>query len=155
MAAKKDGVGAPRRSWSVEARQRIVDEAKAPGASVASVARRHGLNANLLFKWIRRAHEGWRDRRRMAAGDDIEVRLTQDGGLPAFAPVKIVELDALTAPASAASVALASTPPVREPRRSTRRGLMEISLPNGARVSLDADVDAEALRLVLSALGGL
>jgi transposase len=32
---------------------------------------------------------------------------------------------------------------------------MEISLPNGARVSLDADVDAEALPRVLSALGDL
>jgi transposase len=30
---------------------------------------------------------------------------------------------------------------------------MVISLPNGAKVSLDADVDAEALRRVLSALG--
>jgi hypothetical protein len=27
---------------------------------------------------------------------------------------------------------------------------MEISLPNGAKVSLDADVDAEALRRVLA-----
>ena len=30
---------------------------------------------------------------------------------------------------------------------------MEISLPNGAKVPLDAEVDAEALRRVLSALG--
>jgi transposase len=30
---------------------------------------------------------------------------------------------------------------------------MEISLPHGAKVSLDAEVDAEALRRVLSALG--
>jgi hypothetical protein len=34
-----------------------------------------------------------------------------------------------------------------------RRGAMEISPPNGAKVSLDADVDAEALRRVLLALG--
>jgi transposase len=32
---------------------------------------------------------------------------------------------------------------------------MEISLPNGARVSLDVDVDVEALSRVLSALSGL
>ena len=30
---------------------------------------------------------------------------------------------------------------------------MEISLPNGAKVSVNADVDAEAVRRVLSALG--
>nr|WP_246719921.1 hypothetical protein [Methylocystis sp. H62] len=68
-------------------------------------------------------------------------------------PVKLVELNAVTIPALAPPLALAK--PVREPRRITRRGAMEISLPNGARVSLDADVDAEALRRVLSALGDL
>nr|CCD32010.1 Transposase, IS3/IS911 family protein [Methylocystis sp. SC2] len=68
-------------------------------------------------------------------------------------PVKLVELNAVTVPASAPP--LASTKSVREPRRSARRGAMEISLPNGARVSLDADVDSEALRRVLSALGDL
>ena len=39
--------------------------------------------------------------------------------------------------------------PARHPRRSAKRGAMEISLPNGAQVSLNADVDAEALRRVL------
>ena len=53
MAAAKDGLA--RRSWSLEERQRIVEEALAPGVSVAAVARQHGLNANLVFKWIRRA----------------------------------------------------------------------------------------------------
>ena len=53
-----------RRSWSVEERQRIVDEALSPGASVAATAQQHGVNANLVFKWIRRGQEGWLDRRR-------------------------------------------------------------------------------------------
>ena len=65
MATAKDG--STRRIWSLEERQRIVGEALAPGASVAAVARRHGLNANLVFKWIRRAREGWLDRRRVLA----------------------------------------------------------------------------------------
>ena len=43
--------------------------------------------------------------------------------------------------------------PARPMRRGARRGAMEISLPNGAKVLLDAEVDAEALRRVLSALG--
>jgi hypothetical protein len=37
-------------------------------------------------------------------------------------------------------------------RDIARRGATEICLPNGARVSLDADVNAQALRRVLSAL---
>jgi transposase len=154
MAAAKDG-GA-RRSLSLEERQRIVGEALAPGASVAAVARRHGLNANLVFKWMRRAREGWLDRRRAPAQKaDASAAAAGDSDAPAFVPVTLVELSAVTAPALAPPLALASTKPVREPRRITRRGAMEISLPNGARVSLDADVDAEALRRVLSALGDL
>ena len=42
-----------RRVWPAEERRRIVAEATAPGASVAAVALQHGINANLLFKWIR------------------------------------------------------------------------------------------------------
>jgi transposase len=152
MAAAKDGVGA-RRTWSLDERQRIVDEALAPDASVAAVARRHGLNANLVFKWIRRAREGWLDRRRAPAQEADASSVARDSDAPAFVPVKLVELNAVTVPASAPP--LASTKSAREPRRSARRGAMEISLPNGARVSLDADVDSEALRRVLSALGDL
>ena len=40
-----------RRSWSDEEKQRIVAEAVLPGASVADIARRHGMNANLVFNW--------------------------------------------------------------------------------------------------------
>jgi len=53
-----------RRSWSMAERQRIVEAALTPGASVAGVARAHDVSANLVFKWIRRSREGWRDRRR-------------------------------------------------------------------------------------------
>ncbi len=152
MAAAKDGVGARRRTWGLEERQRIVGEALEPGSSVAAVARRHGLNANLVFKWIRRAREGWLDRRRALAKET--AALAPAVAAPTFVPVKLLELSAGRAtPAAPPSTAVAK--PVREPRRSTRRGAMEISLPNGARLSLDADVDAEALRRVLSALGDL
>jgi transposase len=67
---------------------------------------------------------------------------------PAFVPVKLLELSA--GPTPAADVV---AKPAREAHRSARRGAMEISFPNGAKVSLDADVDVEALRRVLSALG--
>ncbi len=155
MATAKDGIGAQRRTWSLDERQQIVDEALAPDASVAAVARRHGLNANLVFKWIRRAREGWLDRRRAPARRADASAVARDSDAPTFVPVKVVERNAVMSPALAPPMALASTDPVREPRRSTRRGAMEISLPNGVRVSLDADVDAEALRRVLSALDDL
>ena len=149
-AAKDDGA---RRARSLEERQRIVAEALAPGASVAAVARRHGLNANLIFKWIRRSREGWLDRRRAPPKETAGATMSPEPAAPTFVPVKLLELSPAPAPSSSAAESVAK--PTREARRSARRGAMEISLPNGAKVSLDADVDAKALRRVLSALGAL
>ena len=42
---------APRRSHSTELRSQVLAECAQPGASVAAVARAHGLNANLSRKW--------------------------------------------------------------------------------------------------------
>ena len=41
-------------TWSADQKQRIIAESFAPGASVAEVARRYGLNSNMLFTWRRR-----------------------------------------------------------------------------------------------------
>ena len=40
-----------RRSYSTAFKRRVVAETMEPGASVAEVARRHGLNANMVFLW--------------------------------------------------------------------------------------------------------
>jgi transposase len=45
--------GGPRRRWPEEIKRRIVEETFQPGASVAIVARRHELNANVVFAWRR------------------------------------------------------------------------------------------------------
>ena len=44
-----------RRQWSAEEKRRIVAETFEPGASVSVVARRHDMNANMLFTWRRAA----------------------------------------------------------------------------------------------------
>ena len=46
-------VGRKRRSWTRDAKRRIVEETLQDGSSIAEVARRHDLNANLLFTWRR------------------------------------------------------------------------------------------------------
>ncbi|MGH7074497.1 MAG: IS66-like element accessory protein TnpA [Stellaceae bacterium] len=56
-----------RRSWSAEEKRRIVTETFAPGASVSIVARRHDMNANMLFTWRREMAAA-------AAGDENAVR---------------------------------------------------------------------------------
>ena len=101
-----------------------------------------GLNANLIFKWIRRSREGWRDRRREPVNEKPVVAVPPERGGSAFVPVKLLELDAASAPPRSDVAAK----PARQTRRGARRGAMrEVGLPNGAKVSLDAEVDAEAL----------
>ena len=40
-----------RRSYSTAFKRRVVAETMEPGASVSAVARRHSLNANMVFVW--------------------------------------------------------------------------------------------------------
>ena len=51
LAEPASGVKAKRRRrlWSADEKRRMIDECRAPGASVAAVALCHGVNANLLF----------------------------------------------------------------------------------------------------------
>ena len=46
-------VGPQRQRWSIAEKRRIVEETLAPGASVARVARGHGINVNQVFGWRR------------------------------------------------------------------------------------------------------
>jgi transposase len=44
-----------RRLWPAEEKRKIIAESFAPGASVAQIAQRYGLNANMLFTWRRQS----------------------------------------------------------------------------------------------------
>ena len=48
----------PRRQHTIEEKLRIVKETHVKGASVATVARRHDVNANQVFYWRKRYREG-------------------------------------------------------------------------------------------------
>jgi len=50
-----------RRHRSKEERRRIVEESLMPGASVAVIARNHGVNANQVFHWRKLYREGQLD----------------------------------------------------------------------------------------------
>jgi transposase len=61
VAVRADTLGrrvVPRRFRSLEEKLRLIAEARAAGASVAAVARKHGVNANLLFVWMRQQDQG-------------------------------------------------------------------------------------------------
>jgi transposase len=67
---KRDG----RRRYDPEAKRELVKACRQPGISVARVALEHGLNANLLRKWM----------------GDSGVEAARPALLPAFAPVMTV-----------------------------------------------------------------
>lgn len=78
------GKEGPRRLWSADLKRRIVAESFEPGASVAEVARRHGVNANLLFTWRRRFVEAGSAKPREAASL-VPVAIAAED-LPAILP---------------------------------------------------------------------
>jgi len=67
-----------RRTWPAEIKGRIVAETLRPGATVAEVARRHGMGAQHLSTWRRLAREG----KIVVPGDGLETG-------PMFARVEI------------------------------------------------------------------
>lgn len=72
VGRKRDG----RRCYDREAKRELVEACLQPGVSVAGMALEHGINANLLRKWI--------DDYRGAAAS---VTAASPASLPAFAPV--------------------------------------------------------------------
>ncbi|MDE3831046.1 IS66-like element accessory protein TnpA [Sinorhizobium meliloti] len=159
MSGMSEAAKRGRRNWSLEDKWRIVEEAQLPGNSVAEVARRRGVNSNLLFRWIRAAEAG-----QLGHRPDSLVLLPQ----PAldFIPIGVFgrgddEGPAMTIPvapsAAAPPVASSARPksvlPAKGPTLDERPGVIEIDLANGVRVRVDAFVNEKALRRVLAALG--
>jgi transposase len=75
---------APRRLRTAEEKLRIVQETLVPGASVAQIARGHGVNANLLFSWRRQHQQGVlaEHTRPPRAAKMLPVRITTTSALP-------------------------------------------------------------------------
>ena len=53
LRCRIDAASAQVSRWSAEEKRSICRETRTPGVSVAQVARRHALNANLIFKWLK------------------------------------------------------------------------------------------------------
>lgn len=49
------------RSFTVEDKLRVLEEARQPGTTVAEVLRRHQLDATTYYRWERQAKEGMRE----------------------------------------------------------------------------------------------
>jgi transposase len=116
-----------RRYLALEEKQRIVEETMAAGASVARVARAHGLNANLIFNWRRLHQKG----------------LLCGRGRAKLLPVRVTTGSPPTASASWDGAGNS---------RSSSGGTIHIQL-QGAQVRVEGRVDVELVRAVLECLG--
>ena len=116
----------PRRFRSVAEKRQIVELTLVPGASVALVARAHGVNANQVFKW----------RRAFDRGELVEPATVSTALLPVT----------VSAPCEAA---------MRKPstqQQPATSGSIHIEFPRRATISVECGADPVLLRLILESL---
>ena len=117
-----------KRLWTDEEKRSICLQTTTPGVSVAHVARRYALNANVIFKWLR------------------DPRFAPDPGAApepdsCFLPVEIVE-----------GVQRESGPSADAARRPV--GTIEIDVAAGHRMRISGGYDPEALARLIRGLSG-
>jgi transposase len=111
-----------KRRSTVEKRS-IVEQALEPGASVASVARVHGLNANVVFHWRRLYREG-----KLGTEPTQAMKLL---------PVSIAEHVVKRQPEEVVAPSF---------------GSIHIEFSSEVRISVEANADPAAIRAVLESL---
>ena len=133
--------GERRRRWSIEAKREIVAESLGPGVRPIEIIQKHGITSGQLYAWRQQLT------RRM-------------GGPPSRPPAGFARVDVVATEREVAAQlvtempATATKPQARVPAVAMLRakGLIEIVLPGGTSVRVDAHVDDRALRCVLDAL---
>jgi transposase len=113
-----------RKRRSAVEKRLIVEQALEPGASVARVARAHGLNANVVFHWRSLYREG-----KLAAEPAQAMKLL---------PVSIAEHEVAE----------------RQPEElvAPKVGSIHIELAGEVRISVEGSADPAAIRAVLESL---
>ncbi len=111
-------------------KRQIVEETLEPGASVAKVARLHGVNANQVFAWRRQNRQG-------LLGDGQETAN--------LLPVQVTAARLSKAHGAGRRQAVHGT--------AEAAGVIYVELPKG-QLRITGRVDAEALRVVLGQLQG-
>jgi transposase len=130
-----------RRKWTAQEKAALLAEVEAAGGKVTVVARRHRISESVLYNW----RAAWK-----AAAAVMQVPV----GAP-FIPLGVFggsghrDTAMLAQPQPSASESPG-------PMRGSDSGVggIEIVLPNGARVSVDAFVNEKALSRVLRAMKG-
>src|ERR1700733_2835785 len=76
-----------RRHRSPELKRQIVEETLVPGASVARVAREHGVNANQVFGWRRQHRQGLPESGKRGTPGLLAVRVAEAGTHASDVPI--------------------------------------------------------------------
>jgi transposase len=126
-----------RRKWTIEEKAALLAEVEAEGGKVRLVARRHRMSESLLYNW----RSAWKAAAAASAGPSGSVE---------FVPLGVFGEAGHAAPAMLPAPEL----PRSRQRGEGRAGAIEIALPNGARLSVDAFVNEKALSRVLRAMKG-
>jgi transposase len=129
MAGKK---GQKKRVWSDEEKVSICTQARVAGVSVAQVARRYAMNANLIHKWLRDP--------RFSSEDQAADLPVHEGAT--FLPVEVAGMT----PATAAPI----SPDPSTGFATAQR--IDITLSDGRRILVEG---ATALSAVLAMVEGL
>jgi transposase len=133
-----------KRRYSLEYKLQVVKETLAPGASVSVVARRHDINANVVFCWRKLFREGKLgnsavlSKKGLAEAGFLEVGLVDDAG----------DVRLLPAPQNPGGENKAAGPAAG----SKIPGLIEIETAGGVKLRIEGRVDDRALRRVLAAI---
>lgn len=123
-----------KRFWSDDEKREICGQTRVVGASVAQVARRYAVNANLIHKWLR-------DPRFVVTADDEADIPPVDG----FFRVEIEDAEVVTV----STAPIVSVDAAQAPLRATR---VDLTLSDGRRVLIEGPT---ALCAVVSLVEGL
>lgn len=124
-----------RRIRTLQEKLQILKEAAAPGASVAAVARKHDMNANLLFGWRRLHARGLLEAQRHA---------------PPLLPVRITSPTITPTQRASAGKGSARRRPRASP--SEQSGAIEIIFGDDTRVRLLGEAASRVLAQILTLL---
>ncbi|WP_168333654.1 IS66-like element accessory protein TnpA [Rhizobium anhuiense] len=126
-----------RRRFDQGSKDRLVAACLEPGASVSKLAREHGVNANLVWKWIRK---------------HTQTHPLSPSSISAFVPVQV------SVPSGEFDIEMPAVDREERLPRTDRNGPLSspvklgASLPNGVRLTLECN-DLNGLTAIIGALG--
>jgi transposase len=133
MGTKKGG---KRRLWSDEEKRSICLQTRAPGVSVAQVARRYSMNAHLIHTWLRDP--------RFAPADDPDVAAATAAEDAVFLPVEVEGVTVVAGPTP--------VPPSAVPAAPLTAQRVDIALSDGRRILVEGTTALAAVVVMVEGL---